>query len=151
MLPQRNDYDVQNTLSAMHQTLLWRIRNLRSVPTPTPSHILRFIPHPLSSLQTQTTYSTHPILYFSLGNLTKFASTAESLDSKVEDLKDLLINTYELARMYMRDLDEELQRRTEPDESSDEHPTRILQFALMVDVRGAGMIPNLVRTFGYHI
>jgi hypothetical protein len=76
-----------------------------------------------------------------------------SFDDKVKELKYLLINTYEIARLYTKDLDDELQSRLGHDmsplddvkEPDGEHPMRILQFALMVDVKGAGMIPTLVR------
>ncbi|KAG8900380.1 hypothetical protein FRB99_006103 [Tulasnella sp. 403] len=108
------------------------------------------IQHASSSLIT-----TPPILYLGLAELTRFAKdTSMTTEEKVEDLRGVLVHTYELARMYLRDLDGILQQAYEDGvgmgkgkakqvvPEAMEERMRITQFVLMVDVRGAGMVPS---------
>lgn len=73
----------------------------------------------------------------------------------------MLIHVFEVARLYLRELDRRMklchkkdvkgkkaQRQANEDEMEEERDRtrlRMLQFVLMVDVQGAGMLPNLVR------
>lgn len=146
----KQDFDTQATLEVIHRSLNWRIRNLMHLPPPRPCSFLRFIPHPLTATagNQDEPVSTQPILLLSLQNLTKFANNSSlSTVEKVEEIKDIMLSVYEVARMYLRDLDGLLQTRqttANPDTEDNPNGMRIVQFVLMVDVKKAGMLPNLV-------
>ncbi|KAG8948469.1 hypothetical protein FRC04_009677 [Tulasnella sp. 424] len=104
-----------------------------------------------------------PILFLSLKELTQYASTTtptDTLEEKINAVKTMLIHVFEVARLYLRELDRKMklshktdlkgkktQRQTYEDEMEEEERNRtrlrMLQFVLMVDVQGAGMLPNL--------
>ncbi|KAG8943473.1 hypothetical protein FRC00_011125, partial [Tulasnella sp. 408] len=99
-----------------------------------------------------------PILFLNLKELTEYASTTSALEEKIDDIKTMLIHVFEVARLYLDELDMKMkaprkpdlkgkrtQRQVEADEEEERNRTRLrmLQFVLMVDVQGAGMLPNL--------
>ncbi|KAG8934539.1 hypothetical protein FRC02_009751 [Tulasnella sp. 418] len=155
---QKNDFDVVPTIAAIRQTLLWRIRNLVDLQDSAPSTFIRFLHHPLLDYPstTEEVISTQPILYIGLGQLTTFAKDGtKTASEKVEEVKNILLNTYEAGRMYMKDLDNRLQSADRMlsgtiDDSAlgdnleeEASRMRIVQFVMMVDVQGAGLFREL--------
>lgn len=83
---------------------------------------------------------------------------------KISHLKTSFLQTFELTRLYLRDLDAQLELLnggTSVDEgygssddasaTSDKGPrVRIFQFVLMIDIRGATMMPSIVRILIRH-
>ncbi|KAG8967219.1 hypothetical protein FRC03_010463 [Tulasnella sp. 419] len=154
----KNDFDVVPTITAIRQTLLWRIRNLVDLQDSAPSTFIRFLHHPLLDYPstTEEVISTQPILYIGLGQLTTFAKDGtKTASEKVEEVKNILLNTYEAGRMYMKDLDNRLQSADRMlsgtiDDSAlgdnleeEASRMRIVQFVIMVDVQGAGLFREL--------
>ncbi|KAG8898040.1 hypothetical protein FRC01_011053, partial [Tulasnella sp. 417] len=127
--------------SGYDATAAWKENEKTTSPTtPRPS----LPPHP-------------PILFLSLKELTEYASpTTSTLEEKMDDVKAMLIHVFEVARLYLGELDWKMkaprkpdlkgkrtQRQVDEDEMEEERRLRMLQFVLMVDVQGAGMLPNL--------
>ncbi|KAG8895327.1 hypothetical protein FRC01_012441, partial [Tulasnella sp. 417] len=127
--------------SGYDATAAWK-ENEKTTPPTTPRPSLP--PHP-------------PILFLSLKELTEYASpTTSTLEEKMDEVKTMLIHVFEVARLYLGELDWKMkaprkpdlkgkrtQRQLDEDEMEEERRLRMLQFVLMVDVQGAGMLPNL--------
>lgn len=143
-LYKKHDFDSESTLKAVEDNLTWRYKNLLDLkPLTAPCRFLRFLPHPLITSSTSKE-SCPPILYLSLKELSAYARVGTPAE-KVEQVKSLMMNVFELARMYLKELDMILESRigsAKGKEKEDPERLRIFQFALMVDVQGAGMLPT---------